>query len=100
MSRQLIVRPEAEADLTDAALWYEQREQDLGLQLTLEIRAAVDRALVNPDLHLRVRRQPEVRRILAERFPYRVFFIVRDDAIVVFAILHAARHDRHWHQRL
>jgi hypothetical protein len=40
-----------------------------------------------------------VRRALTRRFPYRVFFIVLPDAIVVFAVLHAARHDRIWKQR-
>jgi len=42
---------------------------------------------------------PTVRRILTRRFPYRVFFIVRLDAIIVFAVLHAARHDRVWTHR-
>jgi plasmid stabilization system protein ParE len=100
MSRRLIVRPEAEADITAAALWYEDRDAGLGLELTLEIRAAIGRAVENPLIHLRLRRHPEVRRVLARRFPYRVFFIVREDAIVVFAALHAARRDRHWRQRL
>ena len=48
---------------------------------------------------MRVRRNPEVRRVLTRRFPYRVFFIARTDAIVVFAVLHAARHDRVWKNR-
>ena len=46
------------------------------------------------------RKRPEVRRVLARRLPYRIFFIVREDAIVVFAIIHAARHERHWQKRL
>ena len=100
MSRRLIVRPEAEADISAAALWYEDRDRSLGLELTLEIRAAIGRAVENPLIHLRLRRHPEVRRVLARRFPYRVIFIVREDAIVVFAALHASRHDRHWRQRL
>jgi toxin ParE1/3/4 len=100
MSRRLIVRPEAEADITAAALWYENRDAGLGLEVTLEIRAAIGRAVKNPHIHLRLRRRPEVRRVLARRFPYRVIFIVREDAIVVFAALHASRHDRHWRQRL
>lgn len=100
MSRRLIVRDEAEADLTEAALWYDEREAGLGLELTLEIRAAIGRAVENPLHHLLLRHRPEVRRLLARRFPYRVFFIVREDAIVVFAFLHAARHDRHWRERL
>ena len=100
MSRRLIVRPEAEADITEAALWYDERETGLGLELTLEVRTAIRRAVEDPMLYLLLRKRPEVRRILARRFPYRIFFIVRDDAIVVFAVIHAARHDRHWRERL
>lgn len=100
MSRRLIVRAEAEADLTEAALWYEGRQAGLGMELTLEIRAAIGRAHDNPLHHLLLRHQPEVRRVLARRFPYRIFFIARSDAVVVFAIIHAARHDRRWRDRL
>ena len=100
MSRRLIVRPEAEADITEAALWYDEREAGLGLELTLEVRAAIRCAIENPLLYLLLRRRPEVRRNLARRFPYRIFFIVREDAVVVFAVIHAARHDRHWQERL
>ena len=100
MSHRLIVRSEAEADLIEAVLWYEGREAGLGLELTAEIRGAIQRAVGRPLTCLRLRKQPEVRRILARRFPYRIFFIVRGDAIVVFAVLHAARHDRHWKKRV
>lgn len=100
MSRRLIVRSEAEADITEAALWYDERETGLGLELTFEVHAAIRRAVENPLSHLRMRQRPEVRRVLSRRFPYRIFFIVRDDAIVVFAVIHAARHDRHWRRRI
>lgn len=100
MSRRLIVRAAAEADITEAALWYDEREAGLGLELTLEVRAAIRRACENPLPHLLMRRRPEVRRILARRFPYRIFFIEREDAIIVFAVIHAARQDRHWRERL
>ncbi len=36
MNRRLIVRPEAEADITEAAVWYESRESGLGLEVTDE----------------------------------------------------------------
>lgn len=52
MSRRLIVRPQAEADITEAALWYENREAGLGLELTGEVRNAIGRAVQNPLLHL------------------------------------------------
>ena len=84
MSLKLIVRPEAEADILNAALWYENREVGVGLDLTDEIHAAIDRALDNPLAYPLLRKHPPVRRVLARRFPYRIFYIVRADAIVVF----------------
>lgn len=100
MRRRLIIRPEAESDLTEAAVWYEAREQDLGLDLIAEIHAAIKRAVDDPLGYLRVRKSPDVRRILVRRFPYRIFYIVLADAIVVLAVLHAARHERHWKVRV
>jgi plasmid stabilization system protein ParE len=100
MSVRLIVRPEAEGDILSAALWYEGRELGLGLELTGEIHAAVERALENPLAYLLLRQQPHVRRILARRFPYRIFYVVRPDAMIVFAVLHAAQDEWHWLERL
>ena len=99
MSRRVIVRPEAEADITDAAVWYDSREPGLGLELISEVHSAITRALKNPESFTRVRRNPTVRRVLTRRFPYRIFFIVWPDGIVVFAVLHAAQHDRVWKHR-
>lgn len=100
MSRRLIIRPEAEADLVTAALWYEDLESGLGFEVLNEVRAAIQRLADRPLSYLRLRERPEVRRILVKRFPYRVFFIVRADALIVFAILHAARRDYHWRKRV
>jgi len=99
MNRRLIIRPEAETDLTDAAEWYNSREPGLGLELLSEVHSGIARALESPESFSRVRRSPAIHRVLTRRFPYRIFFIVRSDAIVVFAIIHAARHDRVWKNR-
>jgi toxin ParE1/3/4 len=100
MSHRLIIRAEAETDITEAALWYDKCEAGLGLELTVEIHAAIRRALGNPAGYLRLRKRPEVRRILSRRFPYRIFYIVRPDAMIVFAVIHVARRERHWKRRL
>lgn len=75
MTRHLVVRPEAESDLSDAALWYDVREAGLGLELISEVHSAITRALKSPESFTRVRGNPTVRRVLTRRFPYRVFFI-------------------------
>ncbi len=100
MNRRLIVRPEAESDIVEAAVWYESREAGLGFEVVSEIRAASQRAVEYPRAQPLLRKHPEVRRVLAKRFPYRIFYIVRSDAVVVFAALHAARHDLKWQQRI
>jgi toxin ParE1/3/4 len=99
MNRRLIIRPEAETDLTDAAMWYDSRDLDLGLEVLSEVHSAIERALKHPDSLYVCPRNPTVRRILTRRFPYRVFYIVRADAVVVFAVLQAARHDLVWKHR-
>jgi plasmid stabilization system protein ParE len=100
MSRRLIIRAEAEADIGEAAVWYEERDAGLGLDLTAEIRTAIRHVVARPLSQICLQKSPEVHRILARRFPYRIFYIVRADAIVVFAVIHAARHDCEWRKRV
>lgn len=56
MNRLLIVRPEAEADIADATVWYENRASGFGLELLSEVKSAIARALENPESFTRVRR--------------------------------------------
>ena len=100
MTRQLIIRTEAEVDIAEATLWYQDKTLGLGDEFLAAVRDAVQHAVKNPLLHRRLRRRPEVRRVLMERFPYRVFFILRADAVVVLCVLHGARHDREWKRSL
>ena len=93
---RVIIRIEAEVDITDAAIWYHSKQSGLGHDFLAEVESAIARAAENPFRFPCLRRRPEVRRVLTERFPYRVFFIRRPDSIVVFRVLHSARHDREW----
>ena len=96
MTHRIIVRKEAEEDLLEGALWYEGLEDGLGKDFLAEVRAAIERTSESPLLYPSLRSNPDVRRVLTRRFKYRIFYISRPDAIVIFAVLHAARHDRRW----
>jgi len=100
MTRRLIVTSEAEADIARAVLWYEDRQHGLGQEVLSEIRRAISRALENPEAFTRLREHPDVHRVLVHRFPYRLFYILGDKTLVVFAVLHAARDERHWMLRV
>jgi len=96
MTYPLIIQALAEADMTQAALWYNNQRPGLGEEFLAEVNAALESAAANPHLFPCLRRKPDVRRVLTKRFPYRIFFVLRPDAIIVFRVLHGARHDREW----
>jgi len=74
MSYRYIIEPRAEEDIDSAADWYKRQRTELGEEFLEEIQSALDRASANPFGFQRVLREPEVRRVLTNRFPYRVFF--------------------------
>jgi len=96
----VIFRPQAVEDVIEAAAWYEAHAPGLGEQLIDEILTATRRAQENPELFRIVRREANLRRVLTKRFPYRIFFSVLGETLYVHAVLHGARHDRRWTERL
>ncbi len=97
MSLELVLRPEAEADALEAYRWYSEQLPGLGERFIAEVENALELIRANPEAHRKLHR--EFRRVLTNRFPYAIFYAIRDSRIVVFAILHTARDPRHWKGR-
>ena len=93
MNWRVIIRPNAEADLREAWAWYESQRAGLGDELLVEIRAAI--RLLETDPERRPFYYRDFRRLLARRFPYKLFYRVENGRVIVFRILHAKRE----HQR-
>lgn len=94
MNWRVIIRPNAEADAREAWEWYESRRPGLGDEFLLEIEAVVYSLKVDPE------RRPfyylEFRRALTRRFPYKIFYRIEGERVMVFRILHSKReHRRH-----
>jgi plasmid stabilization system protein ParE len=87
MSRILLIRPEAEQDLSNARDWYEARRAGLGLEFLIEVAFTLKEIESNPTRDRLYYR--EFRRTLLTRFPYKVFFQVFPERIVIFRVLHA-----------
>jgi plasmid stabilization system protein ParE len=98
--RQIVFRPAAVEDVVNASAWYEAHAPGLGEDLVDEILKAMRRAQDNPELFRIVLRGQEVRRVLTNRFPYRIFFSIADDTLYVHTVLHGARRDGRWTERL
>ncbi|HSH92647.1 MAG TPA: type II toxin-antitoxin system RelE/ParE family toxin [Roseimicrobium sp.] len=101
MSWKVQLNPEVEQDVTNAAAWYESRQPGLGSQFTDEIIRILELLADNPLLHCRRHPTKNLRWRYPERFPYRIVYQVDEPhrTVIVAAVLHAARHDRHWKKR-
>lgn len=92
MNWRVIIRPNAEADLREAGSWYDAQRPGLGDELMDAVGRAIRLLEEQPE------RQPiyynGFRRLLTRRFPYKIFYRVEGDRVIVFRILHAKRDHR------
>ena len=97
MSHELIVRSVAEAELAEAFDWYQDRVPGLGSDFLLSVDASLNAIARNPLQYPIVHKT--IRRALTRRFPYEILFVVEEKRIVVLAIFHAKRNQKHWQDR-
>lgn len=98
MSRKLIVTKEAEADILDGYLSYEEKQEGLGLRFMDEIEQAFDRILPNPFLYQEV--ETDIRRAVAHTFPYLVFYTFDEQTIQILAVIHGSQDPAYINERL
>ena len=98
MSWCVVLRPEVEADVNEGAEWYESQQSGLGNEFREEIIRVFEVLAENPLLQCRRHPRKNIRWRYPDRFPYRVIYevLATEKTVVVAAVLHAARHDRHW----
>lgn len=94
MNRRTFVRPEAQINIRDAAVWYEQRETGLGQRFMEEIRQSL-KSISRLPLRFPVI-ENGVRRLLLRRFPYAIYFLWENDTAIVIAVLHQHRATETW----
>jgi plasmid stabilization system protein ParE len=98
MSRRIILSPDARVDLDTTARWYRRKETNLSRRFKAEVDITLFRVARHPYASLRV--NDRVRRVLMNRFPYRVDFSLDDTGVTVLAITHQRRSDAIWKDRI
>jgi toxin ParE1/3/4 len=98
MSWLVLVRAEAERDLEEARDWYEWKRPGLGGEFLDEFAAAMRTLELNPKQERLYYR--DFRRVLFRRFPYKIFYHIIGERVVVFRVLHAKQdHERQIKER-
>ncbi len=87
----------ARAEFIEAAAWYEARRPRLGTEFIGEIERCLAIAAANPLLFAVSHKG--IRRVVAERFPYGVYYRAEPQRIVVLAVFHASRDPVIWQRR-
>jgi len=100
MAANLVVRPEAEQELDDAADWYERDRPGRGVKFLRRVAEAV----------VAIRRSPRAfspyrvhyRRRVVKHFPYVVIYGYDDrtDTVTVFSVFHTSQDPRKLDDRL
>jgi plasmid stabilization system protein ParE len=96
-SRRLRFNPLAEAELQDAASWYDERVAGLGGRFIAAFRHRTSEIIESP------RRWPLIRgarRVLVGPYPYAIIYReISDDELEIVAVAHLKRRPGYWAER-
>lgn len=89
--------PDADAELEDAALFYETRVVGLGKSFAAEIEQTLSLVREFPEAGSPV--GSTRRRVLVARFPYSIVYRQDPSSIVIIAVAHQRRRPGYWRRR-
>ncbi len=94
----LKIRREAELDIGSAFKYYEEQRLGLGHDFLLCVEEAFAKVERNPLNYRKIHK--ELRRIATHRFPYRIFYFVLEQKIIVTAVFHVRKGPKAWEARI
>jgi toxin ParE1/3/4 len=95
---RVIYHPEAEAELIEAATFYENRVRGLGDSFIKAFNAALADIEKQPIWWPIV--EGDIRYRTLRRFPYAIYYRIVDDELRILVVKHHKRHPDYWRSRL
>jgi len=89
MNHKIVFRKEVEDDIVLAYHWYEEKSSGLGEEFLRVFFTNIAEVRRHPLAWRKVYKG--FRRCLLRRFPYAVYYIVKEDEILIYGVIHGAR---------
>lgn len=95
--KQVQFHPDAEAEMIEAAAYYEEQQKDLGRRFLASVQDSLNRIRINPLLYPAI--EPGVRKNITKTFPFGILFKEFPEKIVIVAVMHHHRNPDYWESR-
>ena len=88
----------ARAEFREAVAFYNDRKAGLGFQFADQVRSTIDLIKEFPEAWSLISKR--TRRCRLNRFPYAVIYQVREETILIIAVMHLHREPNSWRDRI
>lgn len=89
---------EAEVELNETIDYYNEQKSGLGFQFSEEVKNTLKRIVQFPEAWPVLSRR--ARRCRTNKFPYGIIYQIREDMILVVAVMHLHREPDYWKSRI
>ena len=89
--------PDAEIEFNQAIDYYEECQDDLGLEFVAEVHSTIQRILLFPSAWEPL--DVSNRRCLTNRFPFGIIYYQKKEEIIILAIMELHRKPNYWKDR-
>ncbi|MBT3222748.1 MAG: type II toxin-antitoxin system RelE/ParE family toxin [Proteobacteria bacterium] len=99
MTHRVRFDPRAATEEQASVDWYENRRPGLGAEFATAIDDALHRICENAEGYPLWQDGQPFRKCTMRRFPYSLFYVLEQDAVVVLAVAHSRRRPGYWQQK-
>lgn len=88
----------AEDEFVDTIFYYNMQSEGLGYEFASEVKRTIERIIQYPKAWSKLSKR--TRRCRTKRFPYGIIYQIREEYLLIVAVMHMSREPQAWKSRL